>query len=67
MRLNNWQQRKLDEESGRKMDRYAAWKAKQPCKRDQPDCEWDGSCLRCDVDAGEVCPEARRGMAEALR
>jgi hypothetical protein len=52
MRHSDWEQRKMDEAYGRRLDNLAS---KAPCKNKSPECGPRGECLRCGADQGEVC------------
>jgi hypothetical protein len=65
MRLSDWEQRKLDAESGLQMDADESRRRKLPCKNmGFAEVDGDGSCLRCGAAQGESCREIRKITGE---
>lgn len=56
MRLSDWDQRLLDQESGKHLDALARERRRKvSCKHAGAEVRADGGCLGCDADAGERC------------
>jgi hypothetical protein len=66
MQYSNWDQRLMDQASGRHLDVVARDRIRRMlCKgRGCKEVRFDGGCLGCEADCGEACRlDADRGMS----